>query len=86
MKKVCSFRLLIEATQNDLSPVIVGNQQSRQYQHLSRTSPNGAVETARCDKKYGECLNKKIITIKDTLPLIPFKMHPLTSNTLIPSF
>jgi hypothetical protein len=32
-------------------------------------------------KKYGECLNKKIITVKDTLPLIP-----LASNTLIPSF
>jgi hypothetical protein len=38
-------------------------------------------------KKYGECLNKKkIITVKDTLPLIPLKILPLTSNTLIPSF
>jgi len=27
----------------------------------------------RCDKKYGECLNKKFITVKDTLPLIPLK-------------
>jgi hypothetical protein len=41
----------------------------------------------RCDKKYVECLNKKkFITVKDTLPLIPLKIHPLASNTLIPSF
>jgi len=38
-------------------------------------------------KKYGECLNKKnIITVKDTLPLIPLKTPPLALNTLIPSF
>jgi len=33
-------------------------------------------------KKYGECLNKKkIITVKDTLPLIPLALY-----TLIPLF
>jgi hypothetical protein len=38
-------------------------------------------------KKYGECLNKKkIITVKDTLSLIPLKILPIASNTLIPSF
>jgi hypothetical protein len=38
-------------------------------------------------KKYGECINKKkIITVKDTLPLMPLKILPLTSNTLIPLF
>jgi len=29
---------------------------------------------------------KNIITVKDTLPLIPLKILPLTLNTLIPSF
>jgi hypothetical protein len=39
-------------------------------------------------KKYGECLNKKNITVKDTLPLIPLKITPPppASNTLIPPF
>ena len=38
-------------------------------------------------RKYGECLNKKkVIAVKDTLPLIPLKILPLASNTLIPSF
>ena len=35
------------------------------------------ITCSRCDKKYGECLNKKkIITVKDTLPLIPLKISP----------
>jgi hypothetical protein len=29
---------------------------------------------------------KKIITVKDTLPLIPLKILPLALNILIPSF
>jgi len=29
---------------------------------------------------------RKIITVKDTLPLIPLKILLLASNTLIPSF
>ena len=37
-------------------------------------------------KKYGECLNKKNITVKGTLPLIPLKILLSPSNTLIPSF
>jgi len=37
-------------------------------------------------KKYGECLDKKNITIKNTLPLIPLRILLLASNTLIPSF
>jgi hypothetical protein len=38
-------------------------------------------------KKCSECLNKtKFIKIKDTLPSIPLKILPLTSNTLNPSF
>jgi hypothetical protein len=34
------------------------------------------------DKKYGECLNKKIITVKDTLPLLPFALNTLISSLL----
>lgn len=30
------------------------------------------------------CLNKKPITVNDTLPLIPLKILPLTSNPLTP--
>jgi hypothetical protein len=37
-------------------------------------------------KKYGEYLNKKNITVKDILPLIPLKILPLASNTPIRSF
>jgi len=37
-------------------------------------------------KKCGEGSNKKIITVRDTLPFIPLKIYPLASNTLIPSF
>jgi len=39
----------------------------------------------RCEKKFGECLNKEIITVK-ILPLIPLKILLLASNTPIPSF
>jgi len=34
------------------------------------------IKFTRCGKKYGECLNKKIITVKYTLPLIPIKYPP----------
>jgi hypothetical protein len=36
----------------------------------------------RCDKIYGECVNKKLIILKDTLPLIPLKILPVALNTL----
>jgi hypothetical protein len=36
-------------------------------------------------KTYGECLNKKITTVKD-IAINPLKILPLASNTLIPSF
>jgi len=37
-------------------------------------------------KKYGECLNKKMIAVKDTWSLIPLKILSFASSTRIPSF
>jgi hypothetical protein len=63
----------------------------RQPTHLSQSVLTQvlalSIYSTRCVQKIQWMFKlKKIITVRDTLPLIPLKILPLASNTLIPSF